>query len=98
MDAPAYWKLGWIQQGNGLYTIKYLVFWKNIFPDLFDHVVQMDLSKNAGRPAAEPGMEIFASYQPGEFTGDNPDRDFGLAFLGKETRDWERGIGWGSGK
>jgi hypothetical protein len=58
-----------------------LVFWKNILPDLFDHVVQVDISKIKDRPVVEPGMEIFIANQYDQFTDRNGDGDFEVALL-----------------
>jgi len=40
-----------------------MVFWENIFFNICDYVVQVDISTFADRPVIEPGMEIFAADQ-----------------------------------
>jgi hypothetical protein len=58
-----------------------VVFWKNIFPDFRDHVVSVDISKNANRPIIEFRVEIFITDQHDQFIICDVDRHNELAFL-----------------
>ncbi len=58
-----------------------MVLWKNIFPDISYHVVQVDIPEVAHRPVIEPGMEISITDQYVQFITGDTDGDNGLAFL-----------------
>ena len=81
MDATPYRELARIQSSHGLYPIQYLVFWKNFFPDIRDHVVPVDVSQVAYRSIAEFGVEIFITDQYVEFIIGYIDGHYGLVFL-----------------
>jgi hypothetical protein len=81
MDAFACGTLGSLQPHHGLYSLEPLVLWEDIFPDLFDHVVPLDLPTFADRPATEPGMEIFITDQHGEYRAHHCCGFDGVAFL-----------------
>jgi hypothetical protein len=83
LDAISYRKLAGFQPYHGLYPLLNLVLWKNLLPDLFDHVVQVDIPQVKGGPVAEPGVEIFIAYKPVQFITGNSDRHFWMAFLRK---------------
>ena len=93
LDAPAYRPLGGVQPGDGLYPILHMVYGQDLFPDLRDHVVSLDLSAIADRPAAEPGVEVFIADQSCESAADDVDCDRRMVFLTRLPRE----IG-GSGK
>ena len=63
-----------------------MVLWKNIRTDIFDHVVQVDISKIAYRSAVKPGMEVFITDQYVQYIIGNGDSDIGLVFL--ESAAW----------
>ena len=81
MDATAYRALAGIQSCNGLYAVEYLVLWKDLFPDIHYHVVQVDLSAIEDRSIAEPGMEIFIANKYVQSFVDNGGGDIGVALL-----------------
>ena len=58
-----------------------MVHGKNIFPDLPDHVVPLDLPAFACGSVIKFRMEIFITDSYVEFVIGNSDRDIGLAFL-----------------
>ncbi len=59
----------------------HLVLWKNIFSNIRDHVVPVDIPTVTDRSVAEPGMEIFITDQYVQFIIGNIDGDIGMAFL-----------------
>jgi hypothetical protein len=52
LDAVSHWKLGIIQSYYGLYPFIGMVLWKNILPDIRNHVVPLDLPASANRSVA----------------------------------------------
>jgi len=58
-----------------------MVLWKNIFPHLPDHVVQVDIPPFTHRSAAKPGMEIFITHQYVQHIAGNSGGDRRMAFL-----------------
>jgi hypothetical protein len=51
MDALPHRKLDGLQSCDGLYSFINMVFGENIFPDIRDYVVPLDLPKVKDRPA-----------------------------------------------
>jgi NADH-quinone oxidoreductase subunit I len=64
-----------------------VVYGQDFLPDIRHHVVSLDLSETADRPAVEPGMEVSVAYQPIQFIINDINRNRRMAFLGKYISD-----------